>query len=130
MQAILIFPLALLWMNAMRKNMGLKVVNMKRIWLRDNYTNFHDSFIAEHADNVRELCSIMTTPRDAKETLRFNESHAAQPLQREVNKSRGGEGQAAVLKPRSTLKLESPEARPVTSYCCRSLHTNTFCDAA
>lgn len=65
MQAILIFPPPLLWMDAMRKNTGLKVVNMKRIWLRDNYSNFHDSFIAKHADNVRELCSIMTTPRGA-----------------------------------------------------------------
>ena len=82
MQAILIFPLPpLLWMDAMRKNMGLKVVNMKRIWLRDNCSNFHDSVIAKHADNVHELCNIMTTPRDAKETLRFNESHAVQTLQ-------------------------------------------------
>lgn len=47
--------------------MGLKVVNMKRIWLGDNYSNFHDSFIAKHADNVHELCSIMTTLRDAEE---------------------------------------------------------------
>ncbi len=67
MQAILIFPLPLPWKDAMRKNMGLKVVNMKRIWLRDNYSNFHDSFIAKYADNVHELCSIMTTLRDAKE---------------------------------------------------------------
>lgn len=63
MQAILIFPLPRHWMNATRKNMGLKVVNMKRLWLRDNYSNFHDSFIAKHADNVHELCRIMTTPR-------------------------------------------------------------------
>lgn len=54
-------------MDAMRKNMALKVVNMKRIWLRDNYSNFHDSFIAKHADNVHELGNIMTTLRDAKE---------------------------------------------------------------
>mgnify|MGYP001440529112 CR=1 FL=1 len=67
MQAILIFPLALLWTNAVRKNTGFKVVNMHRIWLRDNCSNFHDSFIAKHADNVRELCSMMTTPRDAEE---------------------------------------------------------------
>lgn len=67
MQAILIFPLPLLWMNATRKNTALKVVNMKRVWLRDNYSNFHDSFIAKHADNVRELCSIMTTQREAEE---------------------------------------------------------------
>lgn len=54
-------------MNAVRKNTGLKVVNMKRVWSRDNYSNFHDSFIAKHADNVREPCCIMTTPRDAEE---------------------------------------------------------------
>lgn len=67
MQAILIFPLPLLWMSAMRKNMGCKVVNMKRIWLRYNCSNFHDSFIAERADKVHELCNVMTTPSDAKE---------------------------------------------------------------
>lgn len=67
MQAILIFPLPLLWMTAMSKNMGCKVVNMKRIWLRDNSNNFHDSFIANHADNVYELCNMMTTLSDAKE---------------------------------------------------------------
>lgn len=54
-------------MDAMRKNMASKVVNMKRIWLRDNCSNFHDSFIAKHADNVHELCSVMTVPSDAKE---------------------------------------------------------------
>lgn len=51
----------------MRKNMGLKVVNMNRIWLRDKYSNLHDSFLAKHGDNVHEPCNKMTTPRDAKE---------------------------------------------------------------
>lgn len=54
-------------MNAMRKNMGLKVVNMKRTWLRDNYSNFHDSFLAKPGDNVHEPGNKMTTLRDAKE---------------------------------------------------------------
>lgn len=45
------------------KNTGSKVVNMKRIWLRDNCSNFHDSFIAKRADKVGELCSTMTTQR-------------------------------------------------------------------
>lgn len=58
--------------------MDLKVVNMKRIWLRDNCSNFHDSLIAKHVDNVRELCNIMTTLEGCRGMLRFNESHAVQ----------------------------------------------------
>lgn len=124
MQAILIFPLPLHWLNAMRKNMGLKVVNMKRIWLRDNYSNFHDSFIAKHADNIHELCNTMTTLRDAKERWGFNESHAVQTLQWEVNKSEPKKKTAAALYFFTLdLTFSSPQhfealISRVTSYCC------------
>lgn len=67
MQAILIFPLPLHWMTAMRKNTGREVANMKRIRLRDDCSNFRDLFVVKHADNVCELCSGMTTLNDAKE---------------------------------------------------------------
>lgn len=71
----------------MRKNMGLKVVNMKRIWLRDNYSNFYDSFIAKHADNGPWTLQHNDDTEGCRGTLRFNESHAAQWLQWEVNKT-------------------------------------------
>lgn len=67
---------------------------MERIWLGDNYSNFHDSFIAKHADNVHELSGMMLTMRDAEGMQSFNDLHAADRLQRGVNKAEAIKGQA------------------------------------
>lgn len=75
MEAILPLPLLFHWIDSVRKNMALKVVNMKRIWLGVNYTNFHDSFIAWHTDSVHELCLKEDDSESGGGMQRFNELH-------------------------------------------------------
>lgn len=71
----MLLPLLFLWMDAVRKNMALKVVNMKRICLKVNYTNFHDSFLAWHTNSVHELCLKDDDREGCRGMWRFNELH-------------------------------------------------------